>query len=277
MASDTPTRPALVLAPSGRYCTGEEAIRITVLNADSDTSLNIGGRFIDRDTGRVISISARHVPNTDRTPSTIDIPLQEGWLEAVTVIAGAGSPPFAHAVARIDLIRGGRGGGADVLETLSAGAVTGNTRLAWPGSGVSASIAGPGALRALAGTNPAANAELAETVPAGARWRLRSLLASLVTDANAANREVALLIDDGATVYFATTPGANHAASLTRRYCASPAGVRGIGAAANEIAIAIPDLVLPAGHRIRTLTTNLQAGDDWGAPQLCVEEWLEAQ
>ena len=35
------------------------------------------------------------------------------------------------------------------------------------------------------------------------------------------------------------------------------------------------DLILLAGHRIRTSTSSLQAGDDWGAPQLLVEEWLE--
>jgi hypothetical protein len=32
--------------------------------------------------------------------------------------------------------------------------------------------------------------------------------------------------------------------------------------------------LLAGGWRIRTATANFQAADDFGAPYLCVEEWL---
>jgi hypothetical protein len=36
-----------------------------------------------------------------------------------------------------------------------------------------------------------------------------------------------------------------------------------------------PDIILSDGDRIRTQTTGIVAGDDWGAPQILVEEWIE--
>ena len=47
---------------------------------------------------------------------------------------------------------------------------------------------GEGYIRTVTGTDPAAGAEVSETVPTNAFWRLRMFSAVLVADANAANR-----------------------------------------------------------------------------------------
>lgn len=135
-------------------------------------------------------------------------------------------------------------------------------------------VANAGAgLSVVTGTDPAANVEVSETVPANARWRLLALRVTLVTDATAANREVALQFDDGTTAYYTVSAGANQAASLTRQYSAAPAGLRGAAATGTDILIAAPSgVMLPAGHRIRTSTTNRQATDNFGAPLLLIQE-----
>lgn len=260
---------------AGIWCAGEEALLITSLSGDGDARVRITGRFLDPTRRTPVPIEIPHVPNTDRTAATQTVPLGEGWLTGLTAIASSGTPGYAHTFIRIDLIRG-RGNSATVLQTLMQGPVTALTRRAWPGSPVAAAIEGPGTLRTIAGTDPAANTSISETVPTGARWRLHSMAFSLVTDANAANREVSITFDDGATAYMVAASGVNQAASLTRRYSAAKGGIRGAAATAAEITIALPDVWLPAGHRIRTVTTNIQAGDNYGAPLLHVEEHLEA-
>ena len=262
-----------LLAPNGLYVTGEDYLLVTSINSVASVVVTVGGRTL-LPTGRPQPFQDRHVAAADRTAATSVIRLGEGWLQELTAIAGGATPTLGQTFVRVDLVRGD-GAGRNVHATLLQGPITAFQRAAWPGSPVQTTVGLPGALRSLLGTDPAANVEIAETVPTGARWRLLSLRAALVTDANAANREVAITFDDGTTVYAEAHSGVNQAASLTRQYTATPGGVRGAAATGTGILIAIPNLLLPAAHRIATSTTNRQAGDNWGAPQLLVEEWLE--
>jgi hypothetical protein len=266
-------KPAPIFAASGLYVTADDALLLTSHNSVAGVAIAIGGRVLDP-TGRPVPFSERHVPNTDRTAATSLIRLGDGWLQSVSVGVASGTPIFGQSYVRVDVVRGG-GAGQTVLGTLLEGNVSATMRQAWPGSILHGPLERGGALRALTGTDPAANTEISETVPTGARWRLLSMRFALVTDANAANREVAITFDNGTTVYFEAASGANQAASLTRQYTAAVTNVRGAAATGTGILIPLPDLVLLAGHRIATVTTNRQAGDNYGAPLLLVEESLE--
>lgn len=118
---------------------------------------------------------------------------------------------------------------------------------------------------------PAAGAEISHTVPAGKIWRLLSARYELVTDATVSNRRTSLVIDDGATVIHRHVSNQVQAASLTYEY---DWGVGRIEAAVRSGHVGDPlvPLNLPAGYRIRTITENLQAGDDYSAAFLLVEE-----
>lgn len=124
--------------------------------------------------------------------------------------------------------------------------------------------------RVVTGTDPAAGAEWTETVPAGVVWDLISVLATLVTDATVADRSPRLRIGDGASVFLDVPPVAVQAASITGRYLWGR-GLTGTNIGAGQAA-GIPDLRLPAGSTIASLTGNLQAADNWGAPVLYVVE-----
>jgi hypothetical protein len=129
-----------------------------------------------------------------------------------------------------------------------------------------------GVLKTVAGADPAAGAEVSDAVPAGKVWRLIAVLLTLVTDANVANRRVHLTLDDGATVFFRRGSNATQAATLTQNYefCseAQEAAVRDL-----FVADPLPMIDLPAGARIRTVTVNKQAGDNYAAPVYYVEEF----
>ena len=131
---------------------------------------------------------------------------------------------------------------------------------------------GEGRIRSITGTDPAAGAAMIVTVPAGVLWRFISMNVTLVTDANVAARNAHFFFDDGANIYLRCTNDQGQAENLTQIYAVAN-GIHMGFASPNIQSIPCPsDLFLPAGHRIREGTNNFQAGDNWGAPQLLVEQ-----
>ncbi len=138
---------------------------------------------------------------------------------------------------------------------------------------IDGAIDGPGTDKSIAGTNPAAGSEISETVPANAVWMVGGIYASLVTDANAANRRVHVLVDDGATTFYRSVSASVQAESLTHYYSIGPHGITAAVADTVHWIPLPPGMVLSAGSRIQTSTALIEAGDNWGAPQLSVTEW----
>ena len=138
---------------------------------------------------------------------------------------------------------------------------------------------GPGFIRSISSSNPAAGTfTVTESVPSGARWKLRGVRAPLVTDSNVDDRFVAVLTDDGSTSVTEGISSIALAASSVREYFFVP------GVGAYQPAIVSTDEVVPigieiwlfAGFRISlTLIEGARAGDDFGVIQFFVEEWLE--
>lgn len=133
-------------------------------------------------------------------------------------------------------------------------------------------------LKIITGTNPAANVEISETVPAGKLWQVLGVAYTLVTEATAGARLSVLVIDDGTTVMHKLNPFITHAASLTAHYSFYSGGgdAEGAATAAGGSAISVPlpnPLFLPAAGRIRTETAVKQALDDYSAPLLTVIEY----
>lgn len=250
-----------------------DALQISSWNALASVTLVIRG-YARTEDGRWVPFDGAHVANTNRTIASTVIGLPEGELRNVTVFVSGAAPIVGQTFVRLQLVRGS-GTAAIVLVTLAADYVTAVQPLAWPGSPVRRSVEGRGALRSVTGTDPAANTEISETVPTGARWRPRSIRFVLVTDANAANREVALVLDDGTNAYARIASGATQVASLTHGYTFARGAQKIAPGVALAHALPMPDVIMLAGHRIATATTAIQATDNYGAPQLLVEEHLE--
>ncbi len=131
---------------------------------------------------------------------------------------------------------------------------------------------GTGTIRSITGADPAAGAAMIETVPAGVRWRFISMNVTLVTDGNVASRNVHFFFDDGTDIYLRVTNDQGQAENLTQIYAVANGVHMGFASPDIQSLPSPSDLYLPAGHRIREGTNNFQAGDNWGAPQILVEE-----
>ena len=251
----------------------EDQLILTSFNSVSGLTLIVQGRFLSPD-GVISRIGFRATPNSDRSVAYHTQRIGAGWILSLLVSPSISTLRRGQCFAELSIVRSGVSGG-DAVSVFCRGYVVSDGKLAWPGQPLISPLEGPGAIGALTGTDPAAGAEISQTVPTNARWRPMAVYASLVTDATVADRYPTLTLDNGTTVFFRTEQVDAHAAGVTRTYCWS-LGYPRMGAPSILVSHPLPiDIVLPQAYRIRTATANIQAGDNWGAPQLYCEEWIE--
>ena len=162
-----------------------------------------------------------------------------------------------------------------VVALLFSGYVTDAGTQAYPGGKIESSVEGPGLIRSITGTDPAAGVEISETVPTGARWRLISLTTIFVADATVASRLAVLTPTDGANILLRSPGGSSITASQTVRISWGDFGARDSNTINGFLGAVGSLLYLMAGSVIATVTSSIQAGDNYGAPQMLVEEWIE--
>lgn len=273
--SDLPLDRRLELLTRGGdavFVTGEDNLRLRSLNSAAGVTLTCSGRFVRLD-GTMEPFEFKHTPNTDRTAASTLWKLGMGWLIDARIGVYAGTPITGQCWAILELVRGFTGAITDHAGLVS-GYVTGAQPIAYPRGELRRSLDGPGNLRRI-GQNPAAGTEFSETVPAGARWRLVTMTFTFTTDATVANRFIKIRLDDGANAYAFFPALAAQAASLSNAYTLAN-GLNAQDVVSNQALIPYGvDISLAAGHRIQTSTVGLQAGDDYGAAAVYVEEWLE--
>jgi hypothetical protein len=262
-----------LVGPGAFYVRGEDHLRLVTRNGAAGVTLTIEGRFLSVD-GEVQPFVFTQTPTTDRVASVFDTGLGHGWILNVIARVTAGTPGVGQTFVQLRVIRG-LGQATINLGTLAQGYVTETDDLAWPGAPIRVSVDGPGALREVAGANPAAGAEASISQTARTRWRPLAYTVTLVTDATAANREVQLQIALPSIAALVLPSGATQVASQTRAYTFIVNGVRGAGATSLNVIGAMPLMTTPGSTIFETVTTNLQAGDNFGAPAIFVEEWVE--
>ena len=242
-------------------------------NSLSGLVLTVVGRVLDAG-GKIRSFEFQHTPNTDRSQAEQTHALISGQLLDVAVTPKTGTPRRGQCYVTLGLALRVQPT-TSYYELLAKGYVTAEAGLIWPGGLYSDSVEGPGWLRRVAGTDRVAGAQVGEPVPTNARWRLSAFYAVLVTDATVATRAVYLSLTDGTNLILSVPANATQAASTTRGY-QFVAGVSPPAAVAYEIYFPWPFRVtLFQGWAIATITSSMAAGDDWGAPQIDVEEWIE--
>ncbi len=131
-----------------------------------------------------------------------------------------------------------------------------------------------GRIRSITGTDPAAGAEISETVPDRRRWLLRGIYFTLTTSATVADRLIHLIIDDGTNIIAKICVVTAHAADTAKDYSFANYGSTQL----NPVLcfyLPLPLFPLIAGYRIRTSTDLIEGDDDYSAPQLLVEEWID--
>ena len=140
------------------------------------------------------------------------------------------------------------------------------------------SLEGPGSIRVVGGTVQAVNTNISETVPTNARWRLFSVQYRFVTSSQVASRTSNITIDDGSTAYLIIIPAVAQADTLTRDYNYFDLPSVGREVTTNSldtIQAHLPVRNMLQAHRIRTSTQNIKSLDNYGAPVMHLEEWIE--
>lgn len=261
-----------VQPPSRFYLRPAERFQIRSWCSVAGIVLEIHGLLL-MPNGEVQEISETHIPNADRSVATDRYSLPECYLLHLQVRIKTGSLSRGQCFISTGIIRG-HAGATVLVASLFADYVTNTTFPTYPRSPLSHSIAGPGSIRSITGTDPAANVEISEAVPAGARWTILAVRFALVTDAGVANRLVHLHLDDGTNTFADICVTTVHLASITKIYNFANFGSTQL-APVNCLYIPLPPFPLLAGYRIFTETDNRQGGDNFSAPQLLVEEWIE--
>lgn len=260
--------------PSDLYVDRDDAIFLTSYNSATSITIHARGTILRPD-GRVVPFQVEQSPATDRTATTTVQELGEGFLLSCSVFLGSGSAKRGQCYMQLGIARG-LGAARFPHRILTQGYIGTAVNLTWPGNRLEQPTEGVGFNRAIVGTNPAANVEILETVPTGARWKFYALRAVLATDANVANRRPSVVIDDGTNIFAVTYhPLTAPASSSVSFDWAQGMRIATTVRSSDDITGLPIALTISGGYRIRTATENLQAGDDWAAPTYMVEEWIE--
>ncbi len=259
--------------PSPLYIQRDDQILLRVQNSATGASVRFHYRFLRPD-GVVVPGFLSFTPTADRTLNSFAVSLGEGFLlDAMSSTAGV--PTLrGQTFVSLQVMRGALGT-ATTVQVLTSDYITGSNAITWPAGQIRQSVEGPGVVRSITGTTPGLGAEISETVPTNARWRPMAFRFSLVASAAAANRESNLTIDDGTNIYALSTPANTQIAGQTFFFDFNLGTTRQAALQRSEIVAPLPAVVMLAGHRIRTLTANIQGGDQYTAPQYLVEEWIE--
>lgn len=256
------------------YVQSDDRLACVVHASVASLVVRFSGYFLSAN-GEVRQYAIDVSPTSDRAATSQTQIFGEGFLLSciTSLVSGNANRGQCYVRARIQ-----RNTGAPVLPIvrLLAGYLTDDYSPSFPFGKIESPLEGPGMLRSITGTNPAAGVEILETVPTGAVWQLHAFVATLVTDGTIATRRPRFFIDDGTnTVYLAAWPG-SVALSTTYQLVIAETGLSSGNVVAEELQTLWLNVRIPAGYRLQTIVQALQAGDNWGAPQLYVEEWLEA-
>lgn len=255
------------------YVQSNDRLACVVHSSVASLTVRFSGYWLSAN-GEVRQYAVDVNPTSDRAATSQTQVFGEGFLLSciTSLVSGNANRGECYVRARIQ-----RNTGAPVLPIvrLLAGYLTDDYSPSFPFGKIESPLEGPGALRSITGTNPAAGAEISETVPTGARWHVISFHALLTSDATVVTRRIRFFLDDGTNNYYNVTAPTAHSFSTAWLYTWANTGMSSGNVSQEQLHTLPVDNRLAAGHRLRTVTVNLQAGDDWGAPQLYVEEWLE--
>src|SRR5436190_23831015 len=103
-ASYTLPLPALVAAGGAPlYLTGEDALLLTVFNGAAGVTVTVSGRTLAFGETHPKTFKRTLTPATNRTASTLNINLGDGWLLNAQVIVTSGTPLDGQTWARLSL------------------------------------------------------------------------------------------------------------------------------------------------------------------------------
>lgn len=263
-----------VQPPSALYVFRDDLLFIRSLSSAGGRTLRLRGRLLTP-TGEVLTLDFVHLTAVGtRAPLMETFDLAEGFLLGLAVVPETLATSRGETFVTVGITRGGTAEPA-ITQVLFSGYIEGVTMQSWPGGKVLSSVEGPGRLLKLVSPDPGAGVDITVTAPANVRWRVMAMGFTFTASATVTTRIVRVdVVVDGAVVARIPANG-SHTASQARRYSAAPVSAAAVDTS-GALLIPIPENVfLQEGDTIGTSTANLQFDDDFDAPEVYVEEWLQ--
>jgi hypothetical protein len=273
--------PASIAAPGGRalaapfqfLVSGEDNLRVKTWATVLGANLIVSGRMVDA-TGKLQVFNFSYALDSSGVGKTQVLGLAPGYVLSVSAEVDSTNVQRGQCFVKIDLVRG-LSGALTTLGTLIQGYVASFVGRAYPGSLLEQPSDGNGHIRAVSGPAPAPGHDISFVPPIVGQFRLLSFRAFFQASAVAATRAVYLYLQDqGGTTWF-TAPAANTQSASQGFGYNFTIGVTDLNTLAiGEVGVPIPSYRLVNGGTFNTLTGGLQAGDQWGAPTVIIEEWI---
>lgn len=255
------------------YVGVDDRLLLSYVWDNGGNSMNCNVRILRPD-GEIIPLVFVLSSANARTVNQQSFQLVEGFLLSVALIAQQSVNANSVAYGWASLIRPPNTT-LTQYETLCAGYLSANVPVTYPTQPLQRHADSTGIIRSIQITTPGAGADFTFTIPALSRYRIISLSATFTTAVAVANRNVELVIDDGANVVAEITSGFSQLASLVDDYTWMDSGPSG-ALFDNVVVLPLPaNLILSTGFRIRSETTAIQGADQWSAIQMLVSEWLD--
>ncbi len=260
----------------------EDTLWASTFNALAGITVQLRGRIL-RPSGELGIFRFSFSPAATMIEDIRTFPIGEGFLINLIAEVPISGGRRGRTFIIVGVARGSGTSTSDIQETRFEHTVVIQSYIgkrlhaAWPEGRIEWSTDGAGLVNSVTGTDPAAGVEILETVPTGRRWRLMGVTATLVTAVAVATRIARLeIVDSGGVRLSAHVSSTSQAASLTKTYYWTPGNWPDSQGSSVHIMIGLPiKALLGQSFIIRTATENLQAADNWGAPQIWVEEWIE--
>jgi len=263
-----------VTPPSNVYVRQEECLNVACTNSDPNvSSFTVRGRLLRASDGKVIQFETTALIGSASIPTGVVVRMVEGYLLGVQVVPNT-NPRRGRFYASVSLSFDSPT--TPSIQNLIADYFSFTHAPTWPGGEYISPVESAGWSQSLQVGNPAAGADWSTTVPTHQRWRLQSIVATLVTAVAVANRIPTFIIDDGVNILWQVDAIVAEVASTTKVYALAPGQTAAAGAG-NTVSLPLPGpQFLTPGWRVRASTAAIQAADQWSAISLNIETWVDS-
>ncbi len=263
-----------VAPPSPVYITRDDQISMLGITTSVGETLTVNGRLLTID-GVIMPFQVQLNFPTAGVNQTKVLTGVEGFILSLSVVASQATQ-FGISFARLWINRGLQSTN-NLFQVLVSGYCTTQCAATWPGQQLQYTRQGPGELRTVTITNPAAGADFTFNNGGSVLFDMNvySVCATLTTSAAVANRQVEVQVTDGSArvIYRAAAP-ANITASSTVNVCLTT-GQLNTGIITTDLLIPLPvPCLLFQQYSIKIVTTNLQGADQWSNIAGHVEKWV---
>lgn len=264
-----------VPAPTALYIGADSFLRIQVQNISSISNVTLHTRMLRSDDGVITQSEDLFQIGQTGALQTFFLNLTEGFLLSAMVTSDSGNIARGLLFVAVELCHGNKNNlHRDFL--LIQDYVAQTYAAAWPGGMLRLSTEGPGTAGSILGGAPGAGFEQIAVGPLNARVVFVAGQVTFTTSAAVGNRFPAFTFSQGANEFWRVSV----AAAIPASTVAILSFGQGAGAATvtnNVHALPIPvDMPLTVQATVRTVTTGLQAGDNYGTLTTLGQTWVDA-